>query len=275
MSHATVMVINRKGSGSDVDELLAPYDENLEVDPYIYKTKKELIEEVRADAVAFMERPEKDRNEWGTKKYSKIYKKIKDGTVTDEELYSVGIEGYDSDELDEDGNVISHYNPNSKWDWYEIGGRWSGLLILKGKGRKKETADRALAGEIDWDAMYSMPAADKKKHTDFWKYYVEGKPLPEDASEDLKERLKWTFYKPEYYKKRYHSLKNYLFELSQFETFAVLDSKEGWMEPGTMGWFGCSSASEEGEELWTKEFRTKFIDTLDPEDEIIIVDYHI
>ena len=54
-----------------VDDLLAPYDENLEVPPHMIKSP-----------------------------------------------------------LNEDINVLTTYNPQSKWDWYEIGGRWSGLLIL-------------------------------------------------------------------------------------------------------------------------------------------------
>ena len=32
---------------------------------------------------------------------------------------------------DENDNLISHYNPDSRWDWYSIGGRWSGFLPLK------------------------------------------------------------------------------------------------------------------------------------------------
>ena len=58
-------------------------------------------------------------------------------------------------------------NPNAKWDWWSVGGRWNGLLVMKegrqggmgepgifgslasGPGR----ASIASAGDIDWDAM--------------------------------------------------------------------------------------------------------------------------
>lgn len=50
---------------------------------------------------------------------------------SDEELYQEAIEGYEEDDLDEDGNLLSTCNPNSKWDWYEVGGRWHGMLLLK------------------------------------------------------------------------------------------------------------------------------------------------
>lgn len=31
----------------------------------------------------------------------------------------------------EDGKFGYYHNPNSKWDWYQLGGRWSGLIKLK------------------------------------------------------------------------------------------------------------------------------------------------
>ena len=60
-------------------------------------------------------------------------------------------------------------NPNSKWDWWTIGGRWSGLLMLKpeayGQGENghggvlnransdPKFADSALSKQIDWEGM--------------------------------------------------------------------------------------------------------------------------
>lgn len=59
-------------------------------------------------------------------------------------------------------------NPNHKWDWWQIGGRWTGKLKLKeaGMGRNglpglmtnantdPSRADIALAGDIDWQAIH-------------------------------------------------------------------------------------------------------------------------
>ena len=45
MSHFTVAVITSKKE--KLEEMLASYDENLEVEPYIEKTKKEIIEKAR------------------------------------------------------------------------------------------------------------------------------------------------------------------------------------------------------------------------------------
>jgi hypothetical protein len=65
--------------------------------------------------------------------------------------------------------AIRRTNPNAQWDWYQIGGRWSGFFRLKedskscvmgkdslvypsekGQGLR---ADSALKGDIDFDAM--------------------------------------------------------------------------------------------------------------------------
>lgn len=45
MSHFTVAVITAKKE--KLEEMLASYDENLEVEPYIEKTKKEIIKEAK------------------------------------------------------------------------------------------------------------------------------------------------------------------------------------------------------------------------------------
>lgn len=74
-------------------------------------------------------------------------------------------------ELDAEGNVvrvIDRTNPNKKWDWWQIGGRWSGFFTLKpgAEGvRGKEGAmgshrnagegfaDQARKGDIDFERM--------------------------------------------------------------------------------------------------------------------------
>ena len=38
---------------------------------------------------------------------------------------------WDENMIDEEGNLLSTYNPKSKWDWYEIGGRFSDMIKLK------------------------------------------------------------------------------------------------------------------------------------------------
>lgn len=47
MSHFTVAVITAKKE--KLEEMLAPYDEELEVEPYIERTKKEIIEKTKKE----------------------------------------------------------------------------------------------------------------------------------------------------------------------------------------------------------------------------------
>lgn len=105
------------------------YDENIEVDPYIQKHKssaKEMLEkeikefeEIVADP-RFKERREENQK-WCKNKLDLLRK------MTPEEFWGRETE-YD-DNFDEEGNVLTTYNPNSKWDWYRIGGRWDGEFV--------------------------------------------------------------------------------------------------------------------------------------------------
>lgn len=92
--------------------------------------------------------------------------------LADEDWHAI-LRDYEGGTADEYGNWGYTYNPNAKWDWYSVGGRWSGLLRLKdfaaalvensiGRGtpgifgRMNNHIDRvdfALAGNIDWDGM--------------------------------------------------------------------------------------------------------------------------
>lgn len=47
----------------------------------------------------------------------------------------------------EDGRYVRHTNPNKRWDWWTVGGRWSDLLLLKDGTR----ADYAQKKDIDFD----------------------------------------------------------------------------------------------------------------------------
>lgn len=85
MSHFTVAVITAKKE--KLEEMLAPYDEELEVEPYIERTKKEIIEEARRWKEDFL----KEQKE-GEKLSNWQLKYI--NAETDEELYQAEIDEY-------------------------------------------------------------------------------------------------------------------------------------------------------------------------------------
>lgn len=90
MSHFTVAVITAKKE--KLEEMLAPYDENLEVAPYINRTKKQIIENAKDFKTRFLreQKEGKKLDEW-QKEYI--------NAETDEELYQAEIdEDYQYDE---------------------------------------------------------------------------------------------------------------------------------------------------------------------------------
>lgn len=212
------------------EEALLPYSENLPVKSYVDVTMEELKEE---------------------------HKKHKNLSLEEyvNEFYGC--------ELTEKG-LISTYNPNSKWDWYVIGGRWAGSLIIKNRPKNiKEISPY----EDDSNSYAQI------KDICFKKIITEKQ---RQEYEDNYNKLIETgdFYRPEYYLKKYPNFENYLKDKITFSTYALLDSKGEWHEPGQMGWFGCSSATPEEE----RNFNDVFLSLIQQEDEenyFVLVDCHI
>jgi len=173
MSHFTVIVSERNMSA---EEALAPFNENTEVEPY--ETECYCIS-IRAGDAA-------------TEVMAASYGPGYIGKCRDQ-VHAAGLNEEDSDKLWREltgpffarqdalkrefrklgpnpdcekcrgtGTVLSTYNPQSKWDWYSLGGRWLGYFKLKGrKGGKlgragvfgneaaPSTCDQARFGDIE------------------------------------------------------------------------------------------------------------------------------
>ena len=135
MSHFCVYVFHDKNTS--VSELLAPYDENIELAPYVLYTKEQAIAKVRSDMEKYRDSiykeyladPIKYKEKWGNNKNHINYIENEFPKIlnwTDEECYEEIAKWKREDGLvAEDGSILSKYNPKSKWDWYQIGGRWS------------------------------------------------------------------------------------------------------------------------------------------------------
>ena len=144
MSHFTVFVFTKE-DGKDVEELLAGYDESIVYAPYIKYTKQQAIAEVRKEIedykntryAEYLMNPEAYEAAHDNEAHIKYLKDEfpKKLNWTDEQCYQDKAQWYEEDMIDENGNIYSTYNPNSKWDWYTIGGRWTGGLVTK-EGRE-------------------------------------------------------------------------------------------------------------------------------------------
>ena len=153
MSHFCVYVFHDENT--TVDELLAPYDENIEFAPYVLYTKEQAIAKVRSEIEAFrngiykeyLEDPVKYKENWGHNKNHIDYlenefpKKL---NWTDEECYEDIAKWRREDGMvAEDGSILSTYNPKAKWDWYQVGGRWRGDI----------PGDKVKMSEVDIDTI--------------------------------------------------------------------------------------------------------------------------
>lgn len=129
MSHYTVAVITKDGN---YERELERFDEGIEVEPYIRNTKQDCIESQRNWNLKQRKRKLEEENKNALPDLGKQTSTAVVTTESDEELYKQYVEEWGGGRtFDEAGNELSTYNPDSKWDWWTLGGRWSGLLKLK------------------------------------------------------------------------------------------------------------------------------------------------
>lgn len=256
MSHYVVGVITKEKPDYDViSEMLAPYDENMSVPDYISETKAEIIAGAKREILHYKELYEKGEH-GNPKYYEENTAKYVDDALNDNgaRLFEYGTRYAEKDEIDEYGNRHSTYNPNSKWDWYSIGGRFSGyinngpdVIQLKNFPKPIDLTVRNL----------------KTKYPKEWKAY-----------KDILDGKGDGWYRPEYLQRRYPTFEDYLMATRNTVLYAVLD-EDGWHEPGRMGWFGMSDTTEDDDIRWNKNFYEKYIASKDENYWLTIVDCHI
>lgn len=132
MSHFIGLVF-----GNHIDSLLEPYDEGLRVKPYVELTKEEAIQKAKEDVEWILEHPNNPSID--------VARSIK----TDEQFYEFA-QRFGVEKIDEDGNFLTTYNPDSKWDWWVVGGRWPDYLpTIHGQNFNSCTV-----GEVDWGKFF-------------------------------------------------------------------------------------------------------------------------
>lgn len=157
MSHFVTVVILPKDtqlrSGhiqSAVEELLAPFNENLDVDPYEedchcvgWKAQMEVstavnetlghIKDVREN---YWKLPEEERTDELWQKLIAPRKELEKRLLSEHALKDSP--DPECEDCQGTGTRMSTRNPLSKWDWWVIGGRWDGWI----RGPKVEEACR-------------------------------------------------------------------------------------------------------------------------------------
>lgn len=267
MSHYAVLVIHKEDQ--DIEELLAPYSEHLEVEPYLKYTVDEAIAYIKEHYVP----------------YNDYLKEYADRHLIDWFAENEGL-------LIKQGGLYSTYNPKSKWDWYSIGGRFDGDLDLTDEG-----IEEAINYPNNPQWFKDMPREEQVEHVKWvntapLKYIKWFTPLSEEDKAELKrwweinidgdelkdgeEKDEYFFWNPEWFKRRYKDADTYLKVKEMVTFFAVLTSDGEWHEPGQMGYFACVHCEPEDELKWDFEFYDRFIKpNLDSDLICTVVDCHI
>lgn len=286
MSHFSVAVFT-KPNGKTVDQLLAPYYEGIEMKPYIKYTRQQAIDAMRKEIREYMESdmynryledPEKYKEDCSEAHFKHISTYHKRLNWTDEQCYEKQKLWFDEDMIDEEGNLLSTYNPNSKWDWYSIGGRFPGKLKAN-KGKHGEGSafrsnpkvngefDSARVGDID----FSMDMDSYNKAIRWWEVVIDKCPLKEGENEEDFD----TFYNENYFKEYYRDKETYAKICASCNTYAVIDPDGKWHEKGEMLYFGISTETADESLDWDLHYKERFLDTADPDWTLTIVDCHI
>lgn len=189
------------------------------------------------------------------------------------------MEFYEDDECEVDeatGKRGYWQNPDAKWDWFEMGGRFRAILkATRGERARIETwgkekftypegrYDRARLGDCD----FAPDAKARSAAIDFWECVVEGKGREEDRP--------FTLYAPEFYVGRYGDKETFADLESAFHTWAVVTPDGAWHECGSMGWWGMSGETDEEAVAWEQGYFKTFLADADPDLTATILDCHI
>lgn len=251
MSHYAVLVLHEEEQ--NIEDMLAPYNENLEVEPYLKYTIDEGLKYVKEEYVPYND-------------YMKDY--------SDKQLIE-WLSKNDGYILRPDG-FYTTYNPNSKWDWWQIGGRFSSKLVLTDEAVKTKypnysdysyTSSAPLSC-IEW--FHPLTEEEKNKIRRKWEIYIYNYPLKEGEEKD-----KYFFYNSEYYKARYKDVETDI-KLQEMTRFYAIVTPDGmWHAPAQMGWFGCSLGKPDEELEWDLNFYNNFIKDADKNLIATVVDCHI
>ena len=315
MSHFTVLVI-----GDNPEQQLAPFQENNMGDcPKEYLKFHDIEDEYRAkyetDQTSAFVSPEGEAHckydkqfaDYNSPDYNPQRTPLFSGDryvcpegwteaeVSVKEIYPT-FEGYIEDYCGyTKDNAMGRYgyweNPNAKWDWYTLGGRWSGFFAKKDGGE----TDQDVIENLDFESKlrekyefalgvydYLWPHIKDTPPIESWEVIREGEK--ELGGTDYIERAR-TRYHAQPRMVAYQALQDKLRSISEqseierivywmdnmedfndsrevyaqkyaercVQTFAVL--KDGrWYERGKMGWWACVS-DEKDQETWNSIYQ--------------------
>ena len=128
MTHFTVGIIvpgdRQPHLQGFIDQQMAPYCEHIEVEPYVCYSIAQAKDEIERDIRRLERIVERQDPDYNLEKCREIAARLR-GT-TPEDKYREYVAHHEN--FNDQGEPLSTYNPDSKWDWYVIGGRWDGWI---------------------------------------------------------------------------------------------------------------------------------------------------
>jgi len=203
--------------------------------------------------------------------------------------------------------AVRRTNPNAKWDWWVLGGRWTGFLKLKDDGKslalvgepglftsraERGFADASRKGEIDWEGMRDKGGSEAAQKWDgvraiapqVWESWES--VLARYGSENIDQARE--FYHNQEGRRAVQANNEYTFMgdeilVSREEyvnearkkavtPFAILHDGQ-WIERGKMGWF-ASVYDETPKDEWYEKAED-LLDNVSDDTMIYVVDCHI
>lgn len=152
-------------------------------------------------------------------------------------------------------------NPNDKWDWYQLGGRYRGDL----KASCGELGDPSWCNE---DEAVPEGRFDKARIADI--------DFSRDDEQYQRSIEYWNSDSIWLNKEEWgNDAEYYANVMSTFGFRAVITPDGAWHEVGETGWFGIYHESNEEFVSWIMSFYDRFIAPLDPECTLAVYDCHI
>lgn len=158
-------------------------------------------------------------------------------------------------------------NPNARWDWYVVGGRFSNQLKAKdgewatGSQRIKGKYDIAMISDIDT----TVDEREFELSLDMWNSWKRGTPTG---------RWELDHYKRDVVEERFPDAWMYARWRSEFWFHAVVTPDGKWHEVGKMLWWGISTETGADIRDWLDNFQSRFIKPF-PDCAGVVVDCHI
>jgi hypothetical protein len=166
--HFCTLVISKDGQETSVDRLLAPYDESLEVEAYLEECwclNREATDQSRAEIdEATRELAAKNRqlSEQCNKNPVQGKALVAERQRVNRDIHTLRQRiirqhpqyGRPDDRCDDcrgSGKIETTYNPNGRWDWWQVGGRFTGMLS-PGYDPTKDPNNRAPCDRCKGDA---------------------------------------------------------------------------------------------------------------------------